>query len=164
VADVFISYSRKDSAFVRRLHEALTAAGRDSWVDWEDIPPTAQWRSEIYAAVEAADAFVFIISPDSLASKVCGEEVAHAVQHNKRIIPLLYRPPDDTTHIDEAIASHNWIYCRDSDDFDAALQTLNTALDTDLSYVRAHTRLLVRARMGKSRSKCKLSAARSGFE
>ena len=38
MTDVFISYSRKDGDFARRLTNALTASGRDVWVDWEDIP------------------------------------------------------------------------------------------------------------------------------
>ena len=153
MADVFISYSRKDSEFVRQLHTALTQASRDTWVDWEDIPPTAQWLNEIYAAIEAADVFVFVISPDSLVSTVCGQEVEHAVRHNKRLIPLLYRPVDDSAPMMEAISSHNWIYFRESDDFDVAFETLLTALDTDLNYVRAHTRLLVRAREWETRDK-----------
>lgn len=144
MADVFISYSRRDAEIVRRLHTRLSEAGRDSWVDWEDIPPTAQWLAEIYAAIEAADTFIFVISPDSLASKVCGLEIEHAVKHNKRFVPLLYRPPDDQP-VPEAVSIHNWIYFRDSDSFDDAFALLITALDTDLSYVRAHTRLLVRA-------------------
>ena len=37
MADVFISYSRRDQAFVRRLHDALVAAGRETWVDWERL-------------------------------------------------------------------------------------------------------------------------------
>ena len=65
MADVFISYSRKDKDFVRDLHEALAARERDTWVDWEDIPLTAEWLAEIYAGIEGADAFVFVISPDS---------------------------------------------------------------------------------------------------
>jgi hypothetical protein len=39
----------------------------------------------------------------------------------------------------------NWLFCRESDDFAAAVRTLVTAIDTDLEWVRAHTRLLVRA-------------------
>jgi hypothetical protein len=35
--EVFISYSRKDKEFVRRLHEALSWRDREAWVDWEDI-------------------------------------------------------------------------------------------------------------------------------
>jgi len=38
--EVFISYSRKDTDFVRRLDEALKSRGREAWVDWEDIRPT----------------------------------------------------------------------------------------------------------------------------
>lgn len=34
---------------------------------------------------------------------------------------------------------------RESDDFDSAVGSLIEALDTDLDWVRAHTRLLVRA-------------------
>ncbi len=33
MTDVFISYSRKDKAFVQRLHQAIAAEGRDTWVD-----------------------------------------------------------------------------------------------------------------------------------
>lgn len=144
MADVFISYSRRDADFVRRLHSRLTEAGRNCWVDWEDIPPTAQWLAEIYAAIEAADTFIFVISPDSLASKVCRQEIEHASQLNKRFVPLLYRQTQDVP-VPEAISAHNWIYFRDSDSFEDAFNLLTTALDTDLAYVRDHTRILVRA-------------------
>ena len=32
---VFISYSRKDNEFVRRLDEELKRRDRKAWVDWE---------------------------------------------------------------------------------------------------------------------------------
>jgi hypothetical protein len=44
MAGVFISYSREDQEYVRRLYRALATAHRDAWVDWEGIPPTAEWR------------------------------------------------------------------------------------------------------------------------
>jgi hypothetical protein len=34
---LFISYSRRDAAFVERLRPALEADGNDVWVDTEDI-------------------------------------------------------------------------------------------------------------------------------
>ena len=43
------------------------------------------------------------------------------------------------------MAALNWIFFRESDDFDSAFQSLIEAIDTDLDWVRAHTRLLVRA-------------------
>jgi hypothetical protein len=45
-------------------------------VDWEDIPKGTGWLNEIYAGIEGADIFVFIISPDSLASEVCTQGFA----------------------------------------------------------------------------------------
>ena len=32
---VFLSYSRRDQDFVRRLHDALAARDYEVWVDWE---------------------------------------------------------------------------------------------------------------------------------
>ena len=57
--EVFISYSRKDKEFVRRLDEALKSRGREAWVDWEDIRPTEECMQAIYAAIEGADTFRF---------------------------------------------------------------------------------------------------------
>lgn len=41
-SDVFISYSRRDRGVVERLASALEARGGSAWVDWADIPPTAE--------------------------------------------------------------------------------------------------------------------------
>jgi WD40 repeat protein len=149
MTDVFISYSRKDSAFVHRLHQALAKLDRDIWVDWEDIPLTADWWREVQNGIEATDAFAFVISPDSVRSDVCRREIDHAIANNKRMIPILHRPVIDMADqkmMHPSIGSHNWIFFRESDDFDLAFQKLITALDTDLSHVRKHTRLLVHAK------------------
>src|SRR3990172_8360787 len=91
MTDVFISYSRKDSDFVRRLHDKLAQLGRDVWVDWEDIPLTVDWMHEIQAGIEAANTFAFVISPESVRSDICHEEIDYASTHNKRLVPILYR-------------------------------------------------------------------------
>jgi hypothetical protein len=145
VPDVFISYSRKDKEFVRRLHDSLAQDKRDVWVDWEDIPFASDWRAEIFAGIESANAFLIIISPDSVASPVVAEEISHALECEKRLIPILYRE-GDYANINQAISSHNWIYFRDSDDYHSAFKSLLNTIDTDLSYVRDHTRLLIRAK------------------
>src|SRR5215212_8921413 len=97
MADVFISYSRRDRPFVQSLQTALSERGRDVWVDLEDIAPTAEWLAEVFAGIEAANTFIFVLSPDSIASKVCGQEVAHAVKHQKRLVPVVCRDVDAET-------------------------------------------------------------------
>ena len=143
--DVFLSYSRKDSDFARRLGEALAARDKEVWADWEDIPATAEWRGEISSGIDAADSFAFVISPDSLRSEECGKELTHALEHGKRIVPLLYRDANGLA-VPPELASRNWIFFRAEDDFHDAVDTFVEALETDLDWVRAHTRLLVRAR------------------
>jgi len=143
--DVFVSYSRADRAFVKRLTQALRAEGRGSWVDWEGIAPSAEWMAEIREAIDAADTFVFVMSPDSLASQVCGEELDHAVAAHKRVVPIVHREAEGAP-LPEALAKRNCLFFRDTDDFEAAFATLLEAIDTDLERFKLHTRLLVRAR------------------
>ena len=57
MTDVFISYSRKDKAFVQVLNQALANSKYDAWVDWENIPLTADWWEEIKTEIEGADKF-----------------------------------------------------------------------------------------------------------
>jgi WD40 repeat protein len=140
---VFISYSRKDMAFARRLEEALEAAGRETWIDLEGIPLSAEWLREIQSAIEAADACVFILSPSFVASEVCRAELQHAVDNNKRLIPVVWCDPGPG--VATALAQLNWLFAREGDDFAAAIAALEETLDTDFGHVRMHTRLLVRA-------------------
>jgi len=149
MADLFISYSRRNKDFVQKLHAALAAQGHDVWIDWEDIPPTVEWWKEIQRGIESANAFVFVISPASVNSRVCREEIEHAVANNKRIIPLLYEPVDDPALMEKmhpTISATNWIFFDDPAKFESAFQTFIEALNTDYEYVREHTRLLIRAR------------------
>src|SRR6266513_4579372 len=144
MANIFISYARENRDFVHRLDESLKSRGREAWVDWEGIRPTEEFMQAIYGAIEAADTFVFVLTPDSVASVICGREIAHAAAHNKRMMPIVAQDVDAAA-VPEPLAKLNWIFCRDIDDFEKATDTLISALDTDLNWVHAHTRLLTRA-------------------
>lgn len=146
INEIFISYSRQDKDFVTILHNTLCQNGHNPWVDWSDIQPAEDWWAAIERGIEAASIFVFIISPDSIASKVCRQELEYGLQHNKRLIPLLRREGFDIADVHPAISRHNWIFFRATDDFKQAFETFITALKTDLDYVRTHARLLVRAK------------------
>ena len=140
----FISYAREDADFVRRLQEALEERGRGAWVDWKEIPPVDKWLAKIRASIDEADAFVFVISPDSAVSEVCGQELDHAIERHKRLIPLVYREAEASA-IRRELSELNFIFAREGDSFELACDRLISALDTDLAWVRSHTRLLVRA-------------------
>ncbi len=144
MAKVFISYSRKDIEFAKRLTAELQKSDLDFWIDWEGIPPTVDWWKEIEKGIEEANVFIFLISPDSAASQICRQEIEYAVKNGKRLIPLVVRNtngdenPPQLNHL-------NWIFFRNTDDFDASLIALTTAIHTDYDWVQTHRRLQVRA-------------------
>ena len=144
MADVIISYSRRNLEFVERLHSALEEEGFSTWIDWKDIPPTSDWEDEIYTGIEGADAFLFVISPDSVESPECGKEIYHAIETRKRLIPVVLHQvePED---LHQKLAASNWIFFQEEDNFDSSFQSLAEAIRTDLEHTRTHTRLLQRS-------------------
>src|SRR6478736_998446 len=145
LSDVFISYSRKDSAFVDSLNKALKKVDKDVWVDWEDIPYSAKWWDEISQAIEGTTTFICVMSPDYFNSKTCMEELVIAENRNKRIIPALHREFDPKLNTSNSVSKINWLSFRDVDDFTHSFNSLIDTLNKDLEWVKFHTRLLVRA-------------------
>jgi WD40 repeat protein len=147
VHDAFISYARADAKeFVGRLARALEGAGKDVWVDLDDIPPASRWQEALQEGVLESGAFVFVISPAAIGSEHCRTELEHAVQRNKRVLPVAHlEVPDE--EIPAAVASLNWIPQDGAfdDDFDGAIARLIGAIETDQEAVRSHTRWQGRA-------------------
>ena len=144
MAKIFISYSRKDIAFAKRLTSELQKSELDFWIDWEGIPPTVDWWKEIEKGIEEADAFLFLISPDSAKSKVCLQEIDTAVTNGKRIIPIVVREIqwEDTP---PKLGHLNYIFFSREDDFNTAVQKLLMAIHTDYEWAATHRRLQVKA-------------------
>jgi hypothetical protein len=142
---LFISYSRKDTEITRRITERFETEGLDAWVDWQDIPPSIDWMKEIQKGIEDADVFLYLVSPDSISSPICADEVRHAVSNGKRIIPVVVRDfdaklaPPTITHL-------NWIFfSRPQDEFERSFGHVWTAIHTDYDWVQVHRRLQVKA-------------------
>ena len=152
-SSVFISYSRRNKGFAARLNDSLDNSGVNAWVDWEGIPLSSDWMDEITLAIEGADAFLFIITPDSLASEVCAQELELGLQYNKKLIPILHLEPEKGQEMHEQLAATNWVYMRGQDDYDATLPALIDTIQTDLDWVRQHTRLLQRAKEWEGKEK-----------
>ena len=161
--EVFISYSRKNSDFIRKLDDALKAAGRDVWVDWQDIARGEDWWRSIQIGIDSSDTALIVITENWLVSEICQRELEYIRQQNKRVFPIVRQRIEGDialrvkgTWVDQLweqgarenwkyLGSVNWLFFDDDTTFDAALADLLTALDTDQAYVKNHTRYLVRA-------------------
>jgi hypothetical protein len=100
--DAFISYAREDNTaptgfVVDRLREVLSTRGKQVWVDVRYIPGGADWRERIRRGIEACKAFMFIVSPDSVASEACRDELQAATELHKLVIPVVCRTPPPGT-------------------------------------------------------------------
>ena len=89
---VFISYSRADEDFARRLATDLDRLGAEVWIDVDDIPPGANWSTAVQQGLDACEALVLVISPDSMTSKNVEDEWQYVRDEGKAILPVLWRP------------------------------------------------------------------------
>jgi formylglycine-generating enzyme required for sulfatase activity len=137
-AKIFISYSRNDMAFVDRLEPALIERGFEPLIDRAEIYAFEDWWQRIENLISRADTVVFVLSPDSIASKVCAREVAHAATLNKRFAPIVCRRADDNA-IPETLRRLNFIFFDDPGKFDASVARLTDALQTNIDWIRKHT-------------------------
>ncbi len=151
MATVFISYSRVDKEFVGSLRDALDTRGWDAWVDLEDIRESAAWLPEVQHAIDSAEIFIFVLSPDSLTSTFCAEELSYAIRNNKKLVPVELRDIKGIQMRTE-LSDLAWVDFKTSD-FPTALGRLIGALETDLDWARVHARLQVRAREWESRGR-----------
>lgn len=144
--DVFISYSRADSDFARKLNDTLQIQNKITWLEQESIASGAEFEQEIYRGIESANNFLFIISPDSISSPNCVAEVEYAMNLNKRIVTVLYRKIEEAT-LDPGLAKVQWIdFSQHSSDFLTKFGELTRTLDSDPEYVRSHTRIFLKAK------------------
>src|SRR5437667_6577323 len=100
---VFISYSRKDAAFVDRLEADLQARSFHTWVDRSRLEGGQDWLDEIQKAIERSQVLLITLSPEAVESEYVRMEYRHARRKGKQVMPLQYRScsevPMDLNHI-----------------------------------------------------------------
>src|SRR5215217_4059090 len=89
MTQIFISYSRKDFVFVRKLAGDLETAGYDVWWDVSDLRGGDDWMRIIPAAIETSDYFIAVLSPNAITSEWVKREYTQALSLRKKIIPIM---------------------------------------------------------------------------
>ncbi|HTR12694.1 MAG TPA: TIR domain-containing protein, partial [Roseiarcus sp.] len=135
--------------FADQLDAALDACGFDCSIDRQGISGGEEWKARLSALIGRSDTVVFVLSPASAHSAICGWEVEESARLGKRILPVVCRPLDDAKP-PEKLQALNYVYfCPVStvpgSGFGEGLKLLVNALNTDFDWMRAHTRYLERA-------------------
>lgn len=141
---VFISYSRKDLEFVEALAQALSSHNVSVYLDKTDIAPGEDWKKRLAGLISEADTIVYVISPDSIGSEMCRFEIRTALKLNKRIIPIVCRAVSEADAPAE-LSSLNWLFFIEQNQIEPSFRALIASLNTDIEWVREHTKLTDRA-------------------
>lgn len=89
MADIFISYSRKDGEQAKTLADRLRTFGADVWMDTAALAGAETWSAEIVNAINSSRVVIVLISPTAVASRNVNKEVALASEKHKTIIPIV---------------------------------------------------------------------------
>jgi hypothetical protein len=89
---IFISYSRQDREFARRLAKSLEELGADVWIDYEDISAGQKWSSAIQEGLDSSHGLLVLISPDAMSSSNVEDEWQYFIDSGRPVIPILYKP------------------------------------------------------------------------
>ncbi|MCR9279459.1 MAG: TIR domain-containing protein [Pseudomonadaceae bacterium] len=98
-AFVFVSYAHADAERVTPLISALAEAGVNVWFD-EGIVPGNQWTADLAAAIERCSAFLFLVSPNSVVSDHCVNEVHFAINRGKPFLASHLEPVEMPAHLE----------------------------------------------------------------
>ncbi|MEQ8972676.1 MAG: toll/interleukin-1 receptor domain-containing protein [Coleofasciculus sp. C1-SOL-03] len=143
--DVFISYSRADADFARKLNDELQLQGKRTWFDQESIASGADFTQEIHGGIEACDNFLFILSPRSVNSPYCKDEVEYAAGLNKRFVTVLHQPVN-SDELHPELAKVQWIdFNQNQREFQVNFRQLVRTLETDREHLHQHTKWSQRA-------------------
>ena len=139
--DVFISYSRRDSAIAERIYEQLTKQGKRVWYDKKNISEGGNFMEEIRKAIRTAKYFIPIFTENITSEKgephVYRNEWDEAVQiaismGRTYIIPLAEETFDFyRAAIPERMQQHNAIMMPANGNLDEAIERIIHKINQD---------------------------------
>jgi|GEM_PF-2022113 len=88
---IFLSYSRRDKAWMERLRDSLRGSNLAVWTDESITPGSASWKDVLEKAIENAGCVAVVLSPDAKSSLWVKKEIDYALALKLPIIPILVR-------------------------------------------------------------------------
>lgn len=96
---LFISYAHVDKAIVKEwIVDNLVAGGHDVWFD-ERLTLGQDWQRQLDAEIGRSQALVYCMTPESVESRYCRDELDTAARLGKPVVPVLLQaqtPPPES--------------------------------------------------------------------
>jgi hypothetical protein len=139
---VFISYSRVNSDFVRRLTDDLRRRGITVWVDDKGLTPgTPDWESAIRDAIDASFAILLVATPESRQSVHVKGELNIAEARGIPVYPIWAAENTWIDCIPLSMSNTQYIECRPSN-YGAGVDTVTDRLKSVADSVMPRHHLL----------------------
>lgn len=147
MTQVFLAYAHEDKGMMAKLRNSLRRESFTVWTNTTDIQTGETAEKAIKRGIEQADNVVYLLSPHSLGSEYCQQELEYAFSLNKRIIPVLIEDID-VQQIPPTLRDLQYIdlthqvkteYCRLDE------SQLVKTLRHEETYYKEHKQLLVKA-------------------
>jgi TolB-like protein len=123
---IFVSYSHNDAATVYPELAQLKDAGFNIWYD-EGISPGSTWRDEVALALTQSKVFLYYISPNSIRSENCLQELNFALSRERKVLAVHLEPTELTMGVELSLSNKQAIIKADLTET-AYFDKLNNAL------------------------------------
>jgi hypothetical protein len=87
-AQVFVSYSRSNGEVVYPLVAEVEAAGRDVWIDREELQAGTNWAGMIVRAIRDSDTFCLMCTAEAFQSDNVRREIYIADKYKRKLLPV----------------------------------------------------------------------------
>ena len=100
---VFISHSRKDKLFLRKLKADLEENYISTWVDEDEMYHGDTLAEKLTEGIDETTHFVIVLTPNSIKSEWVRYELKSAIKASNKIIPIKFRDCEVPKEIESII-------------------------------------------------------------
>jgi hypothetical protein len=93
---IFLSYSRKDAKYLKKLYYWLIESGFNVWADLRIQPGNLSWINDISSAIKNSKIIIVLLTPNSEESKWVQQEIKFGNLHNIPIFWLVINDIQDS--------------------------------------------------------------------
>lgn len=121
--NIFMSYSRREVAFVDDLTHRLEKDGFKVWLDYRSLVPGTPWAGQINKGLDESKVILLVVSKESMASKYVELEWQRVIKEKKRILLVIFESVD----LPEELEQYEWVDFRGN--FEAGIKELISQLE-----------------------------------
>lgn len=111
---MILSYAREDFAVVAEMVADLRTLDHEVWLD-QDLGGGQDWWDGILDRIRWCDAFLAVLSTDSLGSRACTAERSYAIALDRPVLPVMVGDVGHEGLLDEDLARRQRIVYRTAD-------------------------------------------------